>query len=126
LRNPTRPDELSATLRRLRQEAGLSESETARRARLTQSKVSRIETGRQMPTAIEVERLCEVYEVPARARRSLVAVTEDIRQQITPTRTVLHRHGAPRMQERIGRIEAASARRSHGQCPPGPSAGPRH
>jgi len=110
LRKPTRPDELSATLRRLRQEAGLSESETARRARLTQSKVSRIETGRQMPTTIEVEQLCEVYEVPARARRALVAVTEDIRQQITPTRTVLHRHGAPRMQERIGRIEAASAR----------------
>ncbi len=107
---PTRPDELSAALRKLRQEAGLSETETARRARLTQSKVSRIETGRQMPTATEVERLCEVYAVPFRARRALVAVTEDIRQQITPTRTVLHRHGAPRMQERIGRIEAASAR----------------
>lgn len=67
---PTRPDELSATLRQLRQDAGLSESETARRARLTQSKVPWIETGRQMPTAIEVERLCEVYEVPVRARRA--------------------------------------------------------
>lgn len=32
LSNPTRPDELSATLRRLRQEAGLSESEAAQRA----------------------------------------------------------------------------------------------
>jgi hypothetical protein len=63
-----------------------------------------------MPTVIEVERLCEVYAVPVRARRALVAVTEDIRQHIIPTRTVLHRHGAPRMQERIGRIEAASAR----------------
>ncbi|MGH3907466.1 MAG: helix-turn-helix domain-containing protein [Pseudonocardiaceae bacterium] len=108
--DPARPDELSATLRRLRHEAGLSEAEAAQRARLTQSKVSRIETARQMPTADEVERLCEAYEVPIRAKRALVAVTEDIREQITPTRTVLHRHGAPRIQERIGRIEAASAR----------------
>lgn len=108
--NQTRPDELSAALRRLRHEAGLSETEAARRAGLTQSKVSRIETGRQMPTTDEVDRLCEVYEVPIRARRALVAVTEDIRQQTIPTRTVLHRHGAPRMQERIGRIETASAR----------------
>lgn len=108
--DPARPDELSATLRRLRHKAGLSESEAARRAGLTQSKVSRIETARQMPTATEVERLCEAYEVPIRAKRALVAVTEDICEQTTPTRTVLHRHGAPRMQERIGRIEAASAR----------------
>lgn len=107
--NPTRPDELSVTLRRLRQEAGLSETEAARQAGLTQSKVSRVETGRQLPTTIEVERLCDAYEVPTRARRALVAVTHDIRQS-TPGRTVLHRHGAPRMQERIGRIEAASAR----------------
>ena len=108
--NPTRPDELSATLRRLRQKAGLSETEAARRAGLTQSKISRFETGRQMPTTREVERLCAVYEVPTRPKRALITVTEDIRQQSTPTRTVLHRHGAPRMQDRIGRIEAASAR----------------
>lgn len=108
--NPTRPDELSATLRRLRQEAGLSENEAARQAGLTQSKVSRVETGRQLPTTIEVERLCAAYEIPTRARRALVAVTHDIRQQSSPARTVLHRNGAPRMQERIGRIEAASAR----------------
>lgn len=108
--NPTRPDELSATLRRLRQEAGLSETQAAQQAGLTQSKISRVETGRQLPTTIEVERLCAAYEVPTRARRALVGATHDIREQSTPARTVLHRHGAPRMQERIGRIEAASAR----------------
>lgn len=47
---------------------------------------------------------------PDELSATLRQLRQDIRQQVTPTRTVLHRHGAPRMQERIGRIEAASAR----------------
>lgn len=79
------PDELSATLRRLRHEAGLSESEAARRAGLTQSKVSRVETARQMPTAAEVERLARC----TRCRRGL-DVPWSLSQRTFASRTPQH------------------------------------
>lgn len=103
-----RPDELSATLRRLRQDAQLSGIEAARAAGLSQPKISRLETGKQVPTTAEVEALCQVYGAPARTRQQLLAIARDLREEQVSARVMLQR-GAHRMQERIGRIEAASA-----------------
>ncbi|MGH3932503.1 MAG: helix-turn-helix domain-containing protein [Pseudonocardiaceae bacterium] len=102
-----RPDELSATLRRLRQDARLPGTEAARAAGLSQPKISRLETGKQVPTAAEVEALCRVYGAPTRTRQQLLAVARDLREEQVSARVMLQR-GAHRMQERIGRIEAAS------------------
>lgn len=102
-----RPDELSATLRKLRRDARLSGIEAARAAGLSQPKISRLETGRQVPTAVEVEALCRAYGAPARTRQQLLTVTRDLREEQVSARVMLQR-GAYRMQERIGRIEAAS------------------
>jgi hypothetical protein len=65
------PDELSATLRRLRQDAQLSGIEAAR------------------------------------TRQQLLAIARDLQEEQVAARVMLRR-GIYRMQERVGRIEAAS------------------
>ena len=107
LNNTVRPDEFSATLRRLRQDAQLTGIEAAQAAGLSQPKISRLETGKQVPTAAELQALCRVYGAPATTRAQLLAVAHDLREEQVSARVMLHR-GAYRMQERIGRIEAAS------------------
>lgn len=99
--------ELAATLRRLRQFAGLSGIEAARRAGLSQPTVSRVETGRRAPTVKEVTALCKAYRAPAELCAALQATARDLQEGTTSARIVLQR---PRqMQERIGRIEQSCA-----------------
>lgn len=105
----TNQDQLSTELRRLRKAAGLTGTEAARLTGLSQSKVSRVETGAFMPTEDQVVALCRVYGAPAKVRRALVAITRDLREEASSARVVLQR-GAWRMQQRIGKIETASAR----------------
>lgn len=102
-----RPDELSATLRRLRRDAQLSGIEAARAAGLSQSKISRLETDKQVPTTAEVEALCQIYRAPAQTKQHLLRVARDLREEQVSARVILQR-GAYRMQQRVGRIEAAS------------------
>lgn len=105
--SPERP--LSATLRELREQAGLSGSEAARRAGLAQARVSRMETGQRVPDDDDIRVLARVYRIPAGVRRQLLAQARELREATVPARTVLHRHGGHRIQERIERIEQASA-----------------
>ncbi len=77
---------------------------------MSQATISRFETGKRVPTADDVRALCEVYRAPATTRRKLLALAEDLREGATSARTLLHRAGAPSVQQRIGRIEATSAR----------------
>ncbi len=74
---------------------------------MSQSTVSRLETGRRAPTVKEVTVLCKAYRAPDELRAALQATARDLQQGITSARIVLQR---PRqMQERIGRIEQSSA-----------------
>lgn len=104
----TSPNPLSQQLRALREDAGLSGAEAARRAGITQSKVSRAETGAFMPTEDDVKKLCRVYSASAGVQRQLVEMTRDLREGSTPARMVLQR-GGWWMQQRIGKLEAAAA-----------------
>lgn len=54
-----------------------------------------------------VPRMELAYGAPARTRQQLLTVTRDLREEQVSARVMLQR-GAYRMQERIGRIEAAS------------------
>lgn len=107
MREPT--NKLSATLRRLRKDADLSGTEAARRAGLSQSKVSRTETGAFMPTPEQVEALCRAYKAPAKVRRELVGMARELREDRMSARVVLER-GGWYLQERIGRIEEIAGR----------------
>lgn len=108
--DPRRLDVLSVTLRTLRKDAGLSGVEAAQRAGISQATISRFETGKRVPTPADVRTLCTVYGAPAATRQRLLTIVDDLREQITSTRTTLHRAAAPSVQQRLGRIEAASAR----------------
>lgn len=105
-----RLDLLSATLRKLRLDADLPGVEAARRAGMSQATISRFENGKRVPTDADVRALCQVYRAPVAVRRELLAIAKDMREGAATTRTILHRIGAPSVQQRIGRIEAVSAR----------------
>jgi transcriptional regulator with XRE-family HTH domain len=105
MKPPTNP--LSEQLRLLRKQAKLSGAEAARRAGLSPAKISRVETGAFMPTPQQVDKLCRVYKAPDEVRRQLVELIEDLREATYSARVTLQR-GGWQMQQRIGRIEAAS------------------
>lgn len=105
-----RADRLSLTLRQLRRRADLSGIEAARRAGMSQATISRFETGKRVPTEADIRTLCQVYGASADTRAELLTIAEDLRAGATSTRAMLHHHGAPSIQARIGRIESASAR----------------
>ena len=104
----TSPNPLSQQLRALRRDAGLSGAEAARRAGITQSKVSRAETGVFLPTEDDVKKLCRVYGAQPDVQRQLLEMTRDLREGSTPARIILQR-GGWWMQQRIGKLETAAA-----------------
>jgi transcriptional regulator with XRE-family HTH domain len=100
---------LSEALRQLRVSTGLSGAEAARRAGLSQSKVSRAETGTFVPAEDDVKALCRIYEASTDVRRELLAMTRELRENSTPARIVLQHGGWP-MQQRIGKLESTASR----------------
>jgi transcriptional regulator with XRE-family HTH domain len=102
-------DWLSSTLRGLRAQAGLSGVAAARAVGISQPRISRIEKGVFVPTADEIQALCDLYHAPAATRRKLLAAVEDLRAEPRPSRALISRDSAYKMQQRIRRIEAATA-----------------
>jgi transcriptional regulator with XRE-family HTH domain len=104
-------DWLSATLRDLRKAAGLSGRQAAEHLGTSQRRISHIETGRFVPRADEILALCSLYRASAGTRRQLLQVVGDLRTEPRESRArVIMSRGAWRMQQRIARVEAASAR----------------
>ena len=104
-------DALSQGLAKLRDDAGLSGVEAARRAGdgFSQSKVSRWEAGKLVPSPADVEVYARALDAPADLRRQLVARARDLYDQhkaTVPARITLRR--AAGYQKRVGRIEAES------------------
>jgi transcriptional regulator with XRE-family HTH domain len=102
-------DWLSGTLRRLREDAGLSGNQAAKLTGISQSEISRIEAGRTLPRDDTIRKLCKLYRVPASLRTELLQAAADIRPETVQARVVLSRQGGAKLQERFSRIEAASA-----------------
>lgn len=101
-----RPAEFAATFRRLRKERGLSGPEVARLTGLSQPVVSRLETGRRVPTVKEVTALCKVYRADRETREALVAAAKSMEAGATSSRIILQ--NPRRLQERVKRMEEAS------------------
>lgn len=101
-------DWLTSTLRNLREGAGLSGSEAARRIEISQPRMSRIEGGKFVPTDGEIRALCKLYRAPPETRRALLQAAGDLRAETIPARVVMS-HGTWQMQARVSRIEKRSA-----------------
>ena len=63
---------LAAALKELRLAAGLSGERLAARCAMSQTKVSRIERGRVLPSVIDVERILQALEVPEQVATDLL------------------------------------------------------
>lgn len=64
--------DLARALRELRRTSGLSGERLAARCALSQSKISRIETGRVLPSVLDVQRMLDALEVSAEVSKSLL------------------------------------------------------
>jgi transcriptional regulator with XRE-family HTH domain len=104
-------DWLSATLRSLRKAAGLSEMAVSRHLGTSQRRISHIETGRFVPRTDEIKALTKLYRADAETRHRLLQAVEDLRAAPRASRArIVMARGAWRMQQRIARVEADSAR----------------
>jgi len=104
-----RHDWLSATLRDLRNKAGLSGMEAARRAGKSQRWISDIERGKLVPRESDLVALLEVYGAKATVRRQLLQAARDLGPESRRARVIMSR-GGWQMQARIGEAEAQAAR----------------
>jgi transcriptional regulator with XRE-family HTH domain len=79
--------ELGTELRHLRKEARLTGEALAHTAGMSQSKVSKIETGRQIPTASDIEKIGDALGLSVAKCKELVARAENLRVDFALWRT---------------------------------------
>jgi transcriptional regulator with XRE-family HTH domain len=94
-------------VRTLRRNAGLTGVELARRCGVSQSRISRIETGHVIPQADEVDRLATALGADANTRTALHDQARAARSRMQSWRT-LHARGFPEHQATIARWEQAA------------------
>ncbi|CAL9677657.1 hypothetical protein SUDANB95_07983 (plasmid) [Actinosynnema sp. ALI-1.44] len=98
-------ERLSRELRRLRTEAKMTGTATARATGMSQSKLSKIENGMLLPSVTDVERLVSVLSATRETRVELVGLARQLHAEVETRRVVLHR-GPHRHQQTVSRIEA--------------------
>jgi transcriptional regulator with XRE-family HTH domain len=96
--------QLAFELRRLRDQAGISGRDMAKAIGMSQSKVSRIESGVAMPRLPEVEQWADATGASPGAKRSLLSLTERAFTEIHHWRTTLR--ARPHLQHELREREA--------------------
>ena len=96
-------------VRTLRRNAGLTGVELARLVGISQSRISRIETGHLVPQADEVDRLADALEADATTRTQLHDQARTARSTMRSWRA-LHAQGIAKHQGDIARMEQTATR----------------
>ncbi|MGH3899739.1 MAG: DUF5753 domain-containing protein [Pseudonocardiaceae bacterium] len=107
--NPRRA-RLAAALRVLREAAMPSGAELARRTGWVQPKVSRLETGAQLPTVEDLGVWAQHTGASDEQTQALIDMLSAARVEYTPTTDLLRRGALARRQADIGAMEAAATR----------------
>ncbi|MEU3018016.1 helix-turn-helix transcriptional regulator [Nocardiopsis sp. NPDC007018] len=94
--------ELAEEIRRLRAESGMSGVLVAERLGWSQSKVSKLETGKVTPSLEDVLLLLDLYRVPQELRGELETRAGDLNDRYRSLR-MLRKRGLHRAQEDVGR-----------------------
>jgi transcriptional regulator with XRE-family HTH domain len=106
--DPARADEdrrtLADTLRDLRRASGLSGERLARRCGMSQSKVSRIESGRALPSVVDVEQMLDGLGVDPGTREELLTLTRIANAEYQDIRAVV-RKGLHLRQKELATLE---------------------
>ena len=101
---------LAASLKRLRTAASLSQTDIARRTGWVQPKISRLETGAQLPTEDDIRTWAAHTYAPAEQIEALLDMLSAAHVEYTPTADLLKRGGLARRQAHLGAMEAAAVR----------------
>jgi transcriptional regulator with XRE-family HTH domain len=88
-------EDLASALLRLRRATGLSGERLARRCGMSQSKVSRIETGRLLPSVVDVEQMLSGLGVDEPARQELPALARMANTEYQDVRLLRRRRSTP-------------------------------
>lgn len=101
-------EQLGASLRALREASGLTGTQAAQRAQMSQPKISKIETAVLLPSVDDVETLLFLYRAEPAQREELLQLASALHATYESARTII-RHGAARKQRQIAEIEAQTA-----------------
>ncbi|OII60441.1 helix-turn-helix transcriptional regulator [Streptomyces sp. CC77] len=99
--------ELAATLRKLRKQAGLSGDRLAARCNMSQSKVSRIESGKVRPSLVDIERLLRALAAPPALVAEVSALARIAATEWQDARS-MRRKGLDKKQLELAGLEASS------------------
>ncbi|MFF9476463.1 helix-turn-helix domain-containing protein [Streptomyces roseolus] len=99
--------ELAATLRKLRKQAGLSGDRLAARCNMSQSKVSRIESGKVRPTLVDTERILRALDAPPALVAEVSALARIAATEWQDARS-MRRKGLDKKQLELAGLEASS------------------
>lgn len=100
-----RKDELAVALRNSRRTAGLTGERLAARCGISQSKISKIETGKVLPSAADVERILSALGVDGERQAALVAMARMANTEFQSVRASLQR-GLHQKQRELAALEA--------------------
>jgi transcriptional regulator with XRE-family HTH domain len=103
---------LAETLRDLRRAAGLSGERLALRCHMSQSKVSRIETGRLLPSVVDVERILRALDVDQTISAELLALAHVANTEYQDIRATVRR-GLQHRQHELAALEAEAKQMRH-------------
>ena len=104
--------DLADTLRQLRKAADLSGERLAARCAMSQTKVSRIERGKALPSVVDVERILSALEVPTDAATELLNLARRANVQHTSWRSVAEL-GLWRKQDELKAVAESSSAMRH-------------
>ena len=103
-----RKDELASALREARKRAGLTGDRLAARCDISQSKISKIETGKVLPSVTDVERILLALGVGADYAADLLALARLANTEFQSTRASLRR-GLHQKQRELAALEDCSS-----------------
>ncbi len=100
-------DGLAATIRELRKHAGLTGARLGARCAMSQSKISKIETGRIIPSVLDVERILQALSAPPEVLAEVTALARLANTEFQDVRSLL-RKGLEKKQYELSSLEAAT------------------
>ncbi|MEY9940710.1 helix-turn-helix domain-containing protein [Streptacidiphilus sp. MAP5-3] len=100
--------DLAETLRSLRQRAGLSGVRLAQRCNMSQSKISKMETGKTVPTLVDVERILRALDAPPSLIAEVTALARIANTEWQDFRS-MRRKGLEKKQIELADLEQSSA-----------------
>jgi len=100
-------DRIAATLRELRKHAGLSGERLGARCAMSQSKISKIETGKIIPSVVDVERILRALNAPPDVLTDIITLSGRAHTEFQDVRSLM-RKGLDKRQAELGSLERAT------------------